>query len=102
MDSGDGQGALEAYDEALDLAKQAGDVDCPDSRQWRLSPLAAGEKRAMLVRLEPQVQAMLCLRTRAVQLRSAGQPDAGSAKHLMQEQERGLAAFSAACSLPVV
>lgn len=25
MDSGDGQGALEAYDEALDLAKQAGD-----------------------------------------------------------------------------
>jgi tetratricopeptide (TPR) repeat protein len=30
MDSGDGQGALEAYDEALDLAKQAGDLDWID------------------------------------------------------------------------
>ena len=27
MDSGDGQGALEAYDEALDLAKSTGDYD---------------------------------------------------------------------------
>lgn len=30
MDSGDGQGALEAYDEALDLAKQASDLDWID------------------------------------------------------------------------